>query len=153
MGGAIAICSYIYTIEMKNLFCTCALLLLMLISCSTAGKIINTKDYRKSKTLWVYKSMENELEDGYLLLKENHYFKFYETAGLGVNIKQSVYTGLYRQSNDTLWLNWLQVNPEQIKPFLSRKCLLDSSGQNVWFVDEVTNQKLWELRLFQGLIK
>ncbi|MGC4099861.1 hypothetical protein [Ferruginibacter sp.] len=122
-------------------------LLLFLSSCGVSNKDFDKKRYRRSKTLAVYSGMANEFQDGYMVLKEHNYFKFYQTFWLIVTIKQGGYTGRYDIKNDTLYLNWGKTDPKQIKYYLSNKCLVDSSTKSLWFIDEISNSKLWGLGL------
>jgi len=55
--------------------------------------------------------------------------------------------GRYSQKNDTLYLNWLDTDPKQIKYYLSKKCVFDSTTKSLWFIDELSNQRLWGLGL------
>lgn len=123
------------------------LFVLTLSSCAAANRTFDKKEYRKSKTLATYTGMANELQDGYLVLKENGYFKFYQKLWLIVSIKQGESAGRYSQTNDTLYLNWLDTDPKQIKYYLSKKCVIDSTTKSIWFIDELTNQRLWGLGL------
>jgi hypothetical protein len=123
------------------------LFVLILSSCATTNSVFDKKEYRKSKTLVTYKGMAGEFQDGYLVLKENGYFKFYQKLWLIVSIKQEESIGRYSQKNDTLYLNWFNKDPKQIKYYLSKKCVTDSTTKGLWFIDELTNQKLWGLGL------
>jgi hypothetical protein len=123
------------------------LFVLTLSSCSTANKTFDKREYRKSKTLATYSGMANEFQDGYLVLKENGYFKFYQKLWLIVSIKQGESVGRYSQKNDTLYLNWLDTDPKQIKYYLSKKCVIDSTTKSLWFIDELSNQRLWGMGL------
>ena len=123
------------------------LFVLTLSSCATANKTFDKKEFRKSKALATYTGMENGLQDGNLVLKENGYFKFYEKLWLIVSIKQDEWVGRYSQKNDTLYFNWLDTDPKQIKYYLSKKCVLDSTTKSLWFIDELGNQRLWGMRL------
>jgi hypothetical protein len=114
-------------------------------SCATNKLDFNKKEYRKSNTLVKYSGNENELQDGYLVLKENGYFKFYEKLWLIVTIKQGEYIGRYSQKDDTLYLNWSNKDTKQIKPYLSKKCIIDSTTKSLWFIDELDNKRLWGL--------
>ena len=109
--------------------------------------MFNKKEYRRSKPIATYVGMGNDLQDGYLVLKENGYFKFYQKLWLGITLKQDEYAGRYSQSGDTLYLDWLQTDPKKIKNYLSRKCIITPSKKRVWFVDETTNKLLWSLSL------
>ena len=132
---------------MKNTLIKYFLFTLTLSSCATTNEIFDKKEYRKSKVLATYTGMANELQDGYLVLKENGYFKFYQKLWLIVSIKQGESVGRYSQNNDTLYLNWLDTDPKQIKYYLSKKCVIDSTTKSLWFIDELTNQRLWGLGL------
>jgi len=123
------------------------LLVLTFSSCGTSNKTFDYKEYRKSKVLATYTGMGNELQDGYLVLKENGYFKFYQKLWLIVSIKQGESVGRYSQMKDTLYLNWLDTDPKQIKYYLSNKCIIDSTTKSLWFIDELSNQRLWGLSL------
>jgi hypothetical protein len=123
------------------------LFLLILTSCAAANKTFDKKKYRQSKTLATYTGMANELQDGYLVLKENGYFEFYEKLWVIVSIKQGEYAGRYSQKDDTLYLDWLDTDPKQIKYYLSKKCTIDPATKSLWFIDELTNQRLWGLGL------
>lgn len=89
--------------------------------------------------------MANELQDGFLILKDNGKFRFHMNLWMILNFKTSKNTGTYVQVKDTLFLDWEGTDPKNIKPYLSRKCILDSSGM-LWFVEEHTNKKLWSMR-------
>ena len=132
---------------MKKVFPRHLILLLLLGSCVTTNSSFNKKEYRRSKPIATYSGMTNELEDGYLVLKENGYFKFYQKFWIVFTIKEADYMGRYSQKNDTLFLDWLNVNPKQIKYYLSGKCIIKASEKEVWFVDEITNERLWGLSL------
>ena len=132
---------------MKNSLLKYFIFVLTLSSCSTTNKTFDKKEYWKSKALSTYTGMANELQDGYLVLKENGYFKFYQKLWLVVSIKQGESVGRYSQKNDTLLLNWLNTDPKQIKYYLSKKCVIDSTTKSLWFIDEVTNQRLWGMGL------
>jgi hypothetical protein len=123
------------------------LFILTLSSCATANKNFEKKRYRKSKTLATYSGGANELQDGYLVLKENGYFNFYQKLWLIVSIRQTGYVGRYAQLGDTLYLNWLNTDPKQIKYYLSKKAVIDSTSGSLWFIDERTNERLWGLGL------
>jgi hypothetical protein len=125
------------------------LFLLIITSCATSSHDFNNREYRKSKSLFTYKAMANELQDGCLILKENNYFKYYDKLWLVVNIKLGEYIGRYSQSNDTIYLNWLGSDPKNIHPYLSNKCIVDSSTKSLWFIDNSTNERLWGLKLWQ----
>ena len=90
---------------------------MLLGACATTNSSINKKEYKRSKSIAIYSGMTNELEDGYLVLKENGYFKFYEKWWLGISIKENEYIGHYSQKNDTLFLDWLNIDPKQIKNY------------------------------------
>jgi hypothetical protein len=128
----------------KNFLLYCFFLLL-LISCTAGNKTFNKKEYRHSKTLVTYSAMANELEDGYLLLKENGYFTYYQRIWIIGNLKEGAYVGRYAQKSDTVYLNWLKADPRQIKSYLSNKAVMDSSGKRFHFVDERTDEVLWRL--------
>ena len=130
---------------MKKLTLKYFLLALILSSCAATNENFDKRRYRKSKVLATYTGMANELQDGYLLLKENGYFKFYQKLWVIVSIKQGENIGRYSQSNDTLYLNWLDTDPKEIKYYLSSKCVIDSTTKTLWFIDEVTNERLWGL--------
>ena len=132
---------------MKFPFLQYFILLLMVSSCATADRSLNKKEYRRSKPIATYSSMANELEDGYLVLKENGYFQFYQKLWIGISIKENEYIGRYSLNNDTLYLNWLSADPKRIKYYLSRKCIIKSSEKQAWFVDEITNERSWGLSL------
>lgn len=119
----------------------------ILSSCATSNKPFEKGDYKKSKVLATYTGMANELQDGYLVLKENGYFKFYQKLWLIISIKQCESVGRYSQKNDTLYLNWLDTDPKQFKYYLSKKCIIDSTTKSLWFIDEVSNQRLWGMSL------
>lgn len=130
---------------MKNTFLKYFFFAFTLSSCATTNGTFDKREYRKSKTLATYTGMANELQDGYLVLKENGYFKFYQKLWLVVSIKQGESVGRYSQKNDTLYLNWLDTDPKQIKYYLSKKCVIDSTTKSLWFIDELSNQRLWGL--------
>ena len=132
---------------MRSLSPKYLILLLMLGSCATTNSSFNKREYRKSKSIATYSGMMNELEDGYLILKENGYFKFYQKLWMIINIKEGDYFGRYSQKNDTLFLDWLNVDPKQIKYYLSSRCIINASEKEVCFVDEITYKKLWGLSL------
>ena len=121
-------------------------LVIIFYSCANANKTIDKRKFKKSKSVSVYTGMANEFEDGYLVLKENGYFKFYQKFWFIVSIKQGESIGQYSQSNDTLYLNWLDKDPKQIKHYLSKKCIIDSSTKSLWFIDEQNGHRLWEMR-------
>ena len=81
------------------------------------------------------------------MLKENGYFKFYQKLWLIVSIKQGESVGRYALQGDTLYLNWLNTDPKQIKYYLSKKAVIDSTSKSLWFIDERTNERLWGLGL------
>jgi hypothetical protein len=126
------------------------ILVLALSACATTNKTFDKKEYRNSKVLASYTGMANELEDGYLILKENGYFESYQKLWLIVSIKQGGSVGRYSQTNDTLYLNWLDTDPKKIKYYLSKKCVIDPTTKSLWFIDEVTNEKLWGLGLISN---
>jgi hypothetical protein len=132
---------------MKNLFPKYLILLLMLSSCATTKSSFNKKEYRRSKSIAIYSGMADELQDGYLVLKENGYFEFYQKLWVIISMKEAEYIGHYSRKNDTLYLDWLHVDPKQIKSYLSSKCIIKTSEKEVWFVDEITNERLWGLSL------
>jgi hypothetical protein len=135
---------------MKNVFLKYFIFSLALSSCATTKEGFKKKEYKNSKKLATYTGMANELQDGYLVLKENGYFKFYQRLWLIFNIKQGESVGRYSQNNDTITLNWLDTDPKQIKYYLSKKCVIDSTTKSLWFIDELTNQRLWGLGLTQN---
>ena len=118
---------------------------IILQSCGVSNKLFDKKQYRKSEMITTYSGMANEFQDGYLVLKENNYFQFYQKTWIIINLKQGDYVGRYYQSNDTVYLNWLGTNPKKIKYYMSNKCIVDSATKSLWFVDEVTGEKLWGL--------
>jgi len=123
---------------------TYILIAVMLCSCAAAGNSsFSKKEYKRSKPLVTYSGMTNELQDGYLVLKQNNYFEFYQKIWLGITIRQAKYVGRYTQSKDTIYLDWMENNPKTIKNYLSSKCVTDSGKNSLWFIDEVTNEKLW----------
>ena len=132
---------------MKNTLFKYSFFVLTLSSCATTNGTFDKKEYRKSKTLSTYTGMANELQDGYLVLKENGYFKFYQKLWLVISIKQGESVGRYSQKNDTLYLNWFNTDPKQIKYYLSKKCVIDSTTKSLWFIDELSNQRFWGLGL------
>lgn len=132
---------------MKNTILKYFLFVLTFSSCTTTNRAFNKMEYRRAKALATYAGMANELQDGYLVLKENGYFKFYQKLWLIVSIKQGEFVGRYSQKNDTIYLDWLNTDPKQIKYYLSRKCVINPTTKSLWFIDEVTNQKLWGLGL------
>lgn len=127
---------------MKIKFSTYLILLLMLGSCGTASHSFSKKKYRRSATITTYSRMVNELETENLVLKENGYFEFYQIFWMVFTIKEADYIGRYSQKNDTLFLDWLHVNPKQVKYYLSGKCIINTSEKEVWFVDDATNERL-----------
>jgi hypothetical protein len=132
---------------MRDLSPKYLILLLMLGSCATTSTSFNKKEYRRSKPIATYSGMTNELEDGCLILKENGYFEFDQKLWTIINIKEAGYIGRYSRKNDTLFLDWLNVDPKQIKYYLSGKCIINASEKEAWFVDEITNEKLWGLSM------
>jgi len=128
---------------MKKSLVKYLLFVLMCTACATSNTNINKREFRKSKSLVTYSGMANEFQDGYLILLENGYFKFYQKFWLIVSIKQGEYLGRYSQVNDTIHLNWLDTDPKEIKYYLSNKCIIDTGTNHLWFVDELTNKKLW----------
>ena len=131
---------------MKRIYVKHFLLLLLVASCATTHKSINKKEFRRSKTLVTYSGMGDDLQDGYLVLKENNYFVFYQRIWLVGNIKHGEYVGRYDQQNDTLYLNWLGTDPKQIKYYLSAKCIIDAGTKQLWFIGDSSDEKLWRLR-------
>ena len=91
--------------------------------------------------------MANELQDDYFVLKENNYFTFYQTIWLVATIKQVAYIGTYTKANDTILLNWIGVNPQEIRPFLSSKCIIDSVANEIWFLDRVVDLRIKRMSL------
>ncbi len=75
-------------LKMRSLSPKYLILLLMLGSCATTNSSFNKNEYRRSKSIATYSGMTNELEDGYLILKENGYFKFYQKLWMIINIKE-----------------------------------------------------------------
>lgn len=134
---------------MKNKILKYFLFISTLYSCGVTNKSYEKKEYKKAKLIATYSGIANEFQDGYLVLKENGYFKFYQKFWLIVTLKQSESIGRYSQKNDTLILNWLDKDPKQIKYYLSKKCIIDSTTKNLWFINELTNQRLWRLNLIQ----
>ena len=120
---------------------------ILLVGCRTAKVAKNRKLYRHSKDLAVYGEMSNELQDDIFVLKENYFFRFYRTLWLGVDLKLGSSVGRYHIQNDTIYLNWIGADPKTIRPYLSRVCLLDSSGNHLSFLDDITNQKVQTLNL------
>ena len=119
------------------------LMLLILESCASSNSKFNNKEFKKSKTLAGYSGMENEFQDAYLVLKENGNFKFYQKYWVIFSFKQAPYIGTYLRKNDTLYLNWVDADPKQIRYYLSNKCVIDSANESLWFLDEITNKRLW----------
>jgi|GEM_PF-1490520 len=107
------------------------------------------KELRKSKSVRTYKGNVNEFQDGYLVLKENNYFVYYDRLWVLFNLKQGEYTGRYSQSNDTLYLNWQNANPRNIHQFLTSTCVLDTSKKSIWFFDVAVNNKVWGLNWYK----
>ena len=134
---------------MKNKILKYFLFISTLYSCGVTNKSYEKKEYKKAKLIATYSGIANEFQDGYLVLKENGYFKFYQKFWLIFTLKQSESIGRYSQKNDTLILNWLDKDPKQIKYYLSKKCIIDSTTKNLWFINELTNQRLWRLNLIQ----
>jgi hypothetical protein len=66
---------------MKRIYVKYLLLILLVASCATAHKGINKKEFRRSKTLVTYSGMGDDLQDGYLVLKETTTSCF--TSGFG----------------------------------------------------------------------
>ncbi len=130
---------------MKAILFIESLLLLALLSCAPPMENFRRSEYRKSRPVATYSGMANEFEDGFLVLKENGYFRYYHTFWLLVNIRESSYRGRYTESHDTLYLSWPVKDPRQIKPFLSRICIRDSAAKTLWFVDEKSGERLWGL--------
>jgi hypothetical protein len=62
-------------------------------------------------------------------------------------IKQVGYVGTYTQSKDTISLNWMGVDPKQIRPFLSSKCIVDSVNNKISFLDEDSGLPVQSLSL------
>ena len=131
---------------MKRTYVKYLLFILLVTSCATAHKSINKKEFRRSKTLVTYSGMGDDLQDGYLVLKENNYFLFYQRIWLVGNIKHGEYIGRYDQQNDTLYLNWLGTDPQKIKYYLSAKCAIDATAKQLWFIGDSSNLKLWRLK-------
>src|SRR5262245_55082390 len=129
--------------QMKRTIALYCFLALVLSSCVASNRVLDKKEYRRSKVVATYSGMANEFEDGYLVLKENGYFKFW----IIINIKQSSYIGRYDRNNDTLSLNWLSTKPKDIKYYLSKKCAIDTTTKSLFFIDEATNERLWGLGL------
>ena len=119
---------------------------IVLTACAATGSS-SDKAYSKAKTISVYSGNANELQDGTLVLKEGGYFSFYLQTWFLLSTKHSGVVGRYTQRNDTIHLNWLTADPKKIKPYLSDICVIDPVSRNLWFVDTVTHQRLWELRL------
>jgi len=116
-------------------------------SCAAGNRTVDKKKYRHSKTLVTYSGMANEFEDGYLQLKENGYFKYYQRIWLLGNLKEGAYIGRYTQSNDTIYLNWLNADPKKIKNYLSSIAVKDTTVKSVSFIDEVSGERLWSIGL------
>jgi len=130
---------------MRNSILKYFLMLLILQSCTTSNTRFAIKEFKKSKTLTSYSGMENELQDAYLVLKENGYFNFYQKIWIIISIKQTPDFGTYFRKNDTLFLNWVDADPKKIRSYLSNKCVIDSANESLWFLDEITNKRLWEM--------
>jgi hypothetical protein len=124
---------------MKITFLIYCLSVLILSSCHTNNRLYNKKEYKRSKILATYTGMANELQDGVLVLKENGYFRFYEKFWFTVSIKQDASVGRYTQKNDTLYLDWLGADSLKKRYYLSKKCFIDSSTRNLWFIDDSKN--------------
>jgi hypothetical protein len=132
--------------QTKFIFIKYLFFAILLSSCAANHFKFEKRAYRNSKTLVTYTGMANEFEDGYLVLKENGYFKFYQKLWLVIiRIKDGESVGRYTQKNDTLYLHWLDKDPKQIAYYLSKKCVIDSTTKKLWFIDELSNQRLWSL--------
>ena len=124
-------------------------MLLILQSCGTTNGKFSKREFKKSRTIASYSGMENEFEDAYLVLKEKGYFKFYEKVWPLFNLRLTPYFGTYLQKNDTLYLSWIDTDPKEIAYYISNKCVVDSSEKRLWFVDETTNKRLWDMRMMR----
>jgi hypothetical protein len=124
-------------------------LLVITMGCRTSEAVYNKREFRRSKIIATYSTMANELQDDYLVLKENNYFKFYQTIWMVATIKLGPFTGTYTQSNDTIFLNWMGVNPQEIRPFLSGRCIIDSSADEIWFLDQFSDIRIKSLALIR----
>lgn len=121
--------------------------LLVLLGCGSSQPEFDKSEFRRAKLLCRFTGMANELEDANLELRANGYFAYYSTLWLGVTIKQATFRGRYFKQSDTIYLNWIQIDPKSIKPYLSRKCLVDSNSKRLWFVDEQTGERFLGLHL------
>ena len=121
--------------------------LVLAMGCGTSKLGYNKREFRRSETIATYSTMANELQDDYLVLKENNYFEFHQTIWMVATIKQVGYVGTYTQSNDTIFLNWIGVNPQEIRPFLSSKCIIDSTANQIWFLEQVSDIRIKSLTL------
>ncbi|GAB4093793.1 hypothetical protein GCM10028786_27200 [Flaviaesturariibacter terrae] len=110
---------------------------------------MDRRAYRKSKVLATYSGMVSEFEDGYLQLRENGYFTYYEKIWLVLTLKKGTYAGRYSQRGDTLRLDWLGTAPGRVHYFISDRCVADPATGNLWFVDS-SSKRLWELRRTAG---
>jgi hypothetical protein len=133
---------------MKRSFYKLLFFLLVLAGCAGNNRAFY-KGLRKSKSVRTYKGSVNEFQDGYLVLKENNYFVYYDRIWLLFNLKQVDNAGRYTQSNDTLYLNWLSGDPRSIHQFLTNTCVLDSAQKGIWFFDVAENNKTWGLNLYK----
>ncbi len=117
-------------------------LLFMLAACASSKP-----SFRRSKPIATYYGMEDMLGDGYLTLKENGYFRYYEKRWVVFMVKMNEYHGRYSRKDDTIILDWLDADPKKIKYFLSKKCVVKDSSRKIWFVDETNGRFLWGLSL------
>ena len=65
--------------------------------------IILTIIFLGTGDLQTYRGGQNELEDGYIIFKENNYFKYYEEVWLIISVKQREFIGRYSKFNDTVY--------------------------------------------------
>jgi hypothetical protein len=122
-------------------------ILFITLGCGTSRVGYNKREFKKSKIIAKYSTMANELQDDCFVLLENNYFKFYQTIWMVATIKQVGYVGTYTQSNDTIFLNWMGVNPQEVRPFLSSKCIIDTATNKIWFLDQVADLRIKSLSL------
>lgn len=131
---------------MNRIFPLYFLLAMAFFSCATRHPALSDP-YQHAAQLATYRGPTTDMQDGYLVLTKNGYFKFYEEACPLYCMKDKDYFGRFSQTNDTLYLDWQGTDPKKVKHFLSRKCVVDTATKSLSFIDEVTNQRLWKITM------
>ena len=109
-----------------------------ILSALGCAKTMSSQKTVKDALAVKYTTPGNELEDDLLYLKKNGRFVFFRKNVLVPIVRTGIYEGTYKLKQDTVIFNWQEVEPSNIRNWLSHQCLIDSETKSIHFLNGLT---------------